>query len=87
MAPSSISISDNVTSLLCIMYAELFGRVLRSVNDLLREMLVLNTRGHSRTSTRRSVGREAQIMPTWTSMVDHQATIHWSQVGLKERAR
>lgn len=55
--------------------------------DLLREALVLNTRGYTRTSIRRTVGKHVQIIPTLTSIVDHQPTIHWSHVGFFEFAK
>lgn len=56
-------------------------------SDLLLDMLVLKMRGAARTRINRTVGRQVQIMPTLTSIVDHQPTIQLSQVGFVELAK
>lgn len=43
--------------------------------------------GNMRTRITRSVGRQAQIMPTLTSMFDQFTTSTWSQVGFEEAAK
>lgn len=52
--------------------------------DPFLDPLVLKMRGATLTSISRRVGRQVQIIPTLTSMVDHQPMIQLSQVGLVE---
>lgn len=40
-----------------------------------------------RTRIRRMLGRQVHIMPTSISIVDHQTTIHTSQVGFVELSK
>lgn len=45
-----------------------------------------NVRGAILTRSRRNVGKQVQISPTSTSMVDHQTISHWSHVGFDVEA-
>lgn len=75
----------------------------KSVSSLVREasvrLVLLNSRrcgvlfaepkvsGASRTKMSRSVGRQLQIIPTFISMMDQYAVVHWSHVGLSDLAK